>query len=113
MAKIHKLEKSAQYYYDKAVEYTNKGDYVQSLDYLYRAYSLDDSDKKYELFIEMGACYALLGEHNSALKSYYKALAFDSKNEQTFVGIISSLIAKNALFSFTVRSLKNSFTKTC
>lgn len=95
MTKIHKLENSAQYYYDKAVESTNKGDYVQSLDYLYRAYSLDDSDKKYELFIEMGACYALLGEHNSALKSYYKALAFDSKNEQTFVGIISSLIAKN------------------
>ena len=95
MAKIHKLEKSAQYYYDKAVEFTSNSQYIKALDYLYRAYQLDDSDSKYEIFMEMGACYALLGEHTSALKSYYKSLAFNSKSEQAFVGIISSLLAQN------------------
>ena len=95
MAKIHKLDNTADYYYDKGVNFSNNGEYTRAIDCFYRALRIDSSEEKYDIFIEIAACYAMLGEHNSALRFYYKALAFNAKNEDAFVGIISSLIALN------------------
>ena len=95
MAKIHKIQNDADYYYDKGVACSDNGEYVKAIDYFYRAYEQDDVEDRTQTLLEIGACYAMLGEHTSALKCYYKALAIDAKNETAFVGIISSLIETN------------------
>lgn len=95
MAKIHKLQNDADYYFSKGVTYSDNGEYTKAIDCFFRAYEKDKESEKTETLLEIGACYAMLGEHDAALRTYYKALAIDNKNESAFVGIISSLIEQN------------------
>ncbi|MBO5223929.1 MAG: hypothetical protein J6C23_05395 [Clostridia bacterium] len=95
MAKFHRILNNADSYFRKGMESSNEGEYIRAIDYFFRAYELDDEKDKPETLMEIGACYSLLGEHDSALKAYYKALAVDAKSESAFVGVISSLIALN------------------
>ena len=41
MAKIHKIQNDADYYYDKGVACSDNGEYVKAIDYFYRAYEQD------------------------------------------------------------------------
>ncbi len=95
MTKIHKLHNDADYYFNKGVTYSDNGEYTKAIDCFYRAYESDADEDRLETLLEIGACYAMLSQHSSALNCYYKILAIDSKNEMAFVGIISSLIALN------------------
>ncbi len=95
MTQIHRLQNNSNYYFTKGMFYSDNGEYTKAIDCFYRSYEQDDGKDSADTLLEIGACYAMLGEHHSALKMYYRALAIDAKSESAFVGIISSLIELN------------------
>lgn len=91
MTKIYKLVFNADYYYDKAADYTDEGNLVPAIYNYYRSLSLEPFNPW--TMSDIGACYLELGLMSDALEWFNRALAIDKKCSSAAFGIVQIMAA--------------------
>lgn len=98
MKKI-KLEFDAKYYFDKAREHSERGEYVDAIDMLYNALYADpfsDPDKV-DVYSEIAYNYCMLGLISRAIDIYYRIIALAPHTDIGYAGAIQCLIEEEQM----------------
>lgn len=91
MTKIYKLDFNADYYYDKAADYTDDGNLVPAIYNYYRSLSLEPFNPW--TMSDIGTCYLELGLMSDALEWFNRALAIDRNCTSAAFGIVQIMAA--------------------
>ena len=90
MAEIIKFTQDADYYYNKGVEYSEKGNFVEAIDNFHTTAKLEPNNP-YN-FVELGYNYTEAGLYREATESYLKALALDRSIDTVYLGLMQNFI---------------------
>jgi len=91
--KIKKFSQDAEYYYEKALDKSDNGDYVGCLEFLRRAQNLAGApycDDDLALRVEIADTYAFMGLYEESNREYYRLTAFDYALDEVYYGIIKN-----------------------
>lgn len=94
-----RLEFDAKYYFDKAREHSERGEYVDAVDMLYNALYADpftDPDKV-DVYSEIAYNYSMLGLISSAIDIYYRIIAITPHTDIGYVGAIQCLLEEEEM----------------
>lgn len=93
MAKIIQFNQSPTFYKDIALDYLDKGDYIQSLVFLHKAEDMVPArtQKGAEIRLHKAEVYYYMDLNQEALKEYFKLFRYNVYMDEVFFGIIRSL----------------------
>lgn len=93
MAKILKLNNDADYYYERGIDKSEAGSYIEAVDSFYSALKRDPENMW--IYSEIGYNYLELGLYEPALKIYFKLLALDKYADIGYLGLMQCFIREN------------------
>ncbi len=86
MAKILKFTQSADYYFNKGVEYKEQGNFVDAIDSFYTVIKLEP--KNPYNYVELGYAYTDAQLYREGADAFLKALALDKNIETVYIGLM-------------------------
>ena len=93
MAEILKLQNDAEYYYERGIDKSEAGAYIEAVDSFYSALRRDPDNMW--IYSELGYNFLELGLYGPALKIYYKLLALDKHADIGYLGLMQCFLRDN------------------
>ncbi|MCL2796434.1 MAG: hypothetical protein FWD58_00025 [Firmicutes bacterium] len=93
MKKLKQFTREAEYYYQKAIDKADAGDYIGSLEFLRRAQRLSDDpygDDDLSIRLEIAAIYSEMGLFPESNREYYFLTAFDYGLDEVYYGLVKN-----------------------
>lgn len=78
---------SADYQYDKALEYINKKDYAKACSYAERAVELEPGNVEY--LVRLAGCFSAMGNEEETIELCLRIIGMDESNEAAYKRLIS------------------------
>lgn len=107
--KVIKMKNDAEYYYQRGIDKSEAGQYIDAIDSFYSALYRDPDNLW--IYSELAFNYLELGLVNEAEKVYYKILALDKRCEIGYLGLIQCFLREdritNAIYYFEMGKENN------